>query len=267
MKKEKTWKAVIAILTCTTIVFAGLFGWQLMKSGSAAATGNFTNEMKIPYAVNLNDAGASTVERNGDHADSPYFYDVDFYNAKSTDSFTILPQFPTIQQTSWWSCGISASMMVMDYYDKLDDWNEETLADLRTDHSSLHDGTCLDQMIEIFDKVGGFELETTYDYADNLDAIDMKWFREHLEAGVPILIGWNDWGAHWQVAIGYDTMGTQYEGDDVLIVADSFDTTDHNQDGYGVLGMERFIYNFTFFDFFPENEPRDKCFIAVKPAA
>lgn len=247
-------------------MFATLFGWQLSKSGSTAAGGNFTDEMKIPYAINMNDYGASAVERDGDHPDSPYFYDVDFYNAKSTDSLAILSQFPTIQQTSWWSCGISASMMVMDYFGELGDWNEETLAALRTDHSSLHDGTCLDQMIEIFDKVGGFELETTYDYADNLDAIDMKWFREHLEAGVPILIGWNDWGGHWQVAIGYDTMGTEYEGDDVLIVADSFDTTDHNQDGYGVYGMERFIYNFTYYDFFPADHLRDKCFLAVKPA-
>lgn len=41
-------------------------------------------------------------------------------------------------------------------------------------------------------------------------------------------------------------MGTEYEGDDVIIVADPFDTTDHNQDGYGVYGAERFIYNFTF---------------------
>ena len=43
------------------------------------------------------------------------------------------------------------------------------------------------------------------------------------------------------MAIGYDTMGTEYEGDDVLIVADPFNTTDHNQDGYGVYDMERFI--------------------------
>ena len=71
---------------------------------------------------------------------------------------------------------------------------------------------------------------------------------------------------HWQVIIGYDDMGTQYEGDDVIIVADSFDTTDHNQDGYGVYGAERFIYNFTFYDFFNDDgHLKDKCFVAVKP--
>ena len=91
--------------------------------------------------------------------------------------------------------------------------------------------------------------ETTYDYKDNLDAITMSFVRERIAAGIPILVGWNDWGGHWQVIIGYDTMGTEYEGDDVIIVADPFDTTDHNQDGYGVYGAERFIYNFTFYDF------------------
>ena len=66
---------------------------------------------------------------------------------------------------------------------------------------------------------------------------------------------------------GYDTMNTEYEGDDVIIVADPFDTTDHNQDGYGVYGAERFIYNFTFYDFFGDatDHLRDKCFVAVTP--
>ena len=100
-----------------------------------------------------------------------------------------------------------------------------------------------------------------------LNAITMSFIRERIAAGIPILVGWNDWGGHWQVVIGYDTMGTEYEGDDVIIVADPFDTTDHNQDGYGVYGAERFIYNFTFFDFFGDAPAhvRDKCFVAVSP--
>ena len=236
---------------------------------SPASQGNFSGEMKMEYHHNFDDMGASAVERKGDHGDSPYFSNMDFYNAQSTDSLYILPHFQTIQQTSWWSCGVSASEMVLNYYGARGDWNEETLAQLRENHEDLHIGTCLDQIIDIFDAVGGFELETTYDYADNLDAIDLAFIREHIQAGIPIIVGWNDWGGHWQTIIGYDTMGTEYEGDDVIIVADSFDTTDHNQDGYGVYGAERFIYNFTFFDFFGDapNHLRDKCFVAVKPNA
>ena len=157
--------------------------------------------------------------------------------------------------------------MVLDYFGKRGEWNEESLAALRENHEEQHIGTCLDQIVDMFQAVGGFELETTYDYQENPDAITMSFIREHIEAGMPILVGWNDWGGHWQVIIGYDTMGTEYEGDDVIIVADPFDTTDHNQDGYGVYGAERFIYNFTFYDFFSEatDHARDKCFVAVKP--
>ena len=234
--------------------------------GNVSNGGNFTNEMKMPITYDYNDYGANAVDRKGDHKDSPYFSSVDFYNAKSTDSLSILPQFKTIQQTSWWSCGVSCVEMVLNYYGKLGNLNEKTLADLRDDHSDIHMGTCLDQIIEMFDKVGGFKLETTYDYKDNLDAINMAFIKQHIKDGIPIIVGWNDWGGHWQVIIGYDDMGTEYEGDDVIIVADSFDTTDHNQDGYGVYGAERFIYNFTFYDFFnDEGHLKDKCFVAAKP--
>lgn len=157
-------------------------------------------------------------------------------------------------------------MMVLEHYGKLGNCNEESLATLRTDHSNQHDGTCLNQMIDILNGVGGFNLVTTYDYKEHLDDVNMSFFRKQIEAGYPVLIGWNDWGGHWQVVMGYDTMGTEHEGDDVLIVADPFDTSDHNQDGYGVYSAERYICNFTFYDYFPADHTPDKCFIVVKPA-
>ena len=241
--------ALIFVLLAVTLIIGGVGGWVLAGCVGNPA-GNYTDEMKLDYRTNYADGGASTVERQGDHEDSPYFYHVDFYNAESGDGLYILPQFKTIQQTSWWSCGVSCTEMVLDYFGVRGDWNEESLAALREDHEEQHIGTCLDQVIDMLEAVGGFELETTYDHEDDLDAITMSFVRERIAAGIPILVGWNDWGGHWQVIIGYDTMGTEYEGDDVIIVADPFDTTDHNQDGYGVYGAERFIYNFTFFDFF-----------------
>lgn len=236
---------------------------------AVAEGGNFGDEMKMERAYDYKDEGASAFERVGDHKGSPYFYSADFYNMQSTDTLTLLPKFETYQQTSWWSCGVAAAMEVMNYYDKLGEWNEKTLADLRSDHSGTHIGTCTEQIIEMFEKAGGWTIESTLDYADNLDAIDLAFIQNHLKDGVPLIVGWNDWGGHWVVIIGYDEMDTpDFVGDDVLIIADSFDTTDHNQDGYGVLGAERFIYNFSFYDFFgDENHLRDKCFIAAKPAA
>ena len=42
--------------------------------------------------------------------------------------------------------------------------------------------------------------------------------------------------------IGCDDMGTPEISDDVLIMADPYDTTDHCQDGYVIVSLERFFY-------------------------
>ncbi|MEG2174973.1 MAG: C39 family peptidase [Oscillospiraceae bacterium] len=259
-RKIPLWVALCGGLLLSVVCCA-----LVLAISTTATNGNFTNEMKISNPYPLNDEGADVWDRVGDHADSPYFYQADFYNMSSTNSITILPHFKTIQQSSWWSCGPTSIMMVLNHYGVLGDWNEESLAALRADHSEQHIGTCLDQMIDILDGVGGFDLVTTYDYQDKTDDINMAFFQKQIQAGYPVLIGWNDWGGHWEVVIGYDTMGTECGNDDVLIFADPFDTSDHNQDGYGVVSADRFISNFTFFDFFPADHIRDKCLIVVKP--
>ncbi|MDR0917369.1 MAG: hypothetical protein LBN02_09330 [Oscillospiraceae bacterium] len=232
--------------------------------------GNFTDEMKIPYGQDISpDDGADGVpgyftEREGDHAGSPYFSNIDPYNMTSTDTLTILPKYKTIQQSSEWSCGVAAALTAIDYLGKLGDYDELTLAELRP-QGTRPSATTLDEAIAIFDGVGGFELVTSRNFEGEfwLDTI-----QDFLAEGMPILICWNDWHGHWQVIIGYDTMGTEIESDDVIIVADPYDTTDHNQDGYGVYGAERFIYNFTMYNMFgTDRADNDMLFIAAKPAA
>ncbi|MCL1897071.1 MAG: C39 family peptidase [Clostridiales bacterium] len=236
-------------------------------SGGDAQTGNFTDEMKIPYDVDLSEEdGADSVERDGDHKNSPYFNNIDFYNSKPTDTLIILEKFKTQQQTSEWSCGVSTALMVLNWYGKLGDYNEETLAAFRTPGGAEPGATNLRQMIEIFEGVGGFDCYSTFDCVDDIyEVFTLDFIQENLEAGNPVMIGWNDWGGHWQAIIGYDTMGTETEQDDVIIVADPYDTTDHNQDGYGVYPAERFIYNFTFYNFFPDEELNDMCFLVATP--
>lgn len=241
---------------------------------SPDSAGNFSDEMKIPYRTDLSQYdGSDSYEREGDHPGSPYFSNLDFYNLKSTDSLTILEGFKTQQQTSEWSCGVSAALMVLEWFGKLGDNDEASLAVFRQP-SEISDwfpgglipsATTLRQLIQIFDGIGGFTYESAFDYPDDAyEVFTLEYVQETLNAGYPILIGWNDWGGHWQVIIGYDTMGTDdYEGDDVIIVADPYDTTDHNQDGYGVYGAERFIYNFSFYTF-PEEEINDYAFLVVK---
>lgn len=39
--------------------------------------------------------------------------------------------------------------------------------------------------------------------------ITLEFIQETLANDTPIIVGWNDWGGHWQTIIGYDTMGTE----------------------------------------------------------
>lgn len=145
---------------------------------------NFSDEMKIPYAVDLSpEDGADSVERQGDHENSPYFAHPDVYNMESTDTLTVLHNFKTQQQTSEWSCGVTSALMVLEWYDKLGDWNEESLAALRhsLDGTELegYPGTTLDQAMDIFNGVGGFDMITTYDYPDGIWVDDIQgWLAE-----------------------------------------------------------------------------------------
>lgn len=240
-----------------------------LSSAFATEGGNYTDEMKFDDGCDLSpDDGADSVERLGDHQGSPYFSNLDFYNMESGESLTILPHFKTIQQSSEWSCGVTSALMTLEWYGLRGDYTEETLAQLRP--NGLTPGaTSLSQLIAIFDGVGGFDCYSAIDAGEDVyDIFTFDFIQETLAAGNPILIGWNDWGGHWQVIIGYDTMGTETTQDDVIIVADPYDTTDHNQDGYGIYSAERFLYNFTFYNFFSEEsgEPNDMCFLVAKPA-
>lgn len=231
--------------------------------------GNYTDEMKIPYTEDIAQDGADSVERDGDHQGSPYFNQLDFYHMESTDTLTMLPQFKTQQQTSEWSCGVTSSLMVLNYFDALGDFNELTLAEIRS-NGLKEEATSLKDIVKIFETVGGFDIESTYDYPGDqvYEYMTLDTIQTTLKDGKPIIVGWNDWGGHWQTIIGYDTMGTETTQDDVIIMADSYDSTDHNQDGYGIYPAERFYYNWTMYDFFTSNyniDERDMLFCIVTP--
>jgi len=76
---------------------------------------------------------------------------------------------------------------------------------------------------------------------DAKDSLWVKWILNYLNRKLAITILWGDWDGHYQDIIGYDTMGTPAIGDDVLILADSYDTSDHCQDGYYCVSAERFF--------------------------
>jgi hypothetical protein len=199
-------------------------------------------ENKIPYdGIDVLE-GAAGVEREADVANSPYYAKLDFYGMKSGGSLTLLEGYKTIQQATEWTCGPTAALTVLEWYGRRDGMNEFDLVALRGKDEP--GATNLQQMINIFDGLGGFEVYSTYDLEDP-SYIEEGMIPGFLAEGKPILLGWDDWGGHWQVIIGYDTMDTETTADDVLILMDPYDTTDHNQDGYYILSFERLYYNWS----------------------
>ena len=264
-----TAKRLTALFLCTTILFAALFAWKASGAPASPAPSSGTvkkadDSMKISPSLIL-DEDVKARERAGDHPGSVYYPVLDFYRMQSTETLTILPKFRTYQQTSNDTCGQACALMVLDYYDRLGNWNEGTLRALPADHSDIHSGTCLEQMVETFQKIGGFQVESSADLKGS--PIDETMIQMYLADGVPIIIGWADRGGHWQVIIGYDNMGTPDNlWDDVVILADPADDTDHNQDGYYLCSMERLMSCWTFFDLRDlADHEADYCFVSVRP--
>ena len=60
-------------------------------------------------------------------------------------------------------------------------------------------------------------------------------------------------------------MGDAEDGNDVLIVADPYDTTDHLQDGYGIVPAERFFYMWFDAHLFQKGEQEQQWLTAEPP--
>ncbi len=77
---------------------------------------------------------------------------------------------------------------------------------------------------------------------DAKDSYFVQWLTGHIKAGHPIITHTSLFNGHYVTIIGYDNMGTPQIGDDVLIIADPYDTWDHWQDGYIVEPLEKFFF-------------------------
>ena len=194
--------------------------------------------------------GAAEIQGKGDILDSKYFTMNDYYNMESSGSLHILPKFRTYQQTSDYTCGCACVLMAMDFVGKHDNSLTEAkcaeLADIGTDiHQSAagNDGAYPANLIKVL-QMYNYEVESnngtaTYPFEDYATFRD--WAINSIDNGWPIIVLSNDWAGHYTMIIGIDTMGTERTEDDVIIMADPYDTTDHRQDGYNVWGLERFF--------------------------
>ena len=220
---------------------------------------NVQHTIPYPSGYNTTAAGASAYQRKGDHLDSPYFAHPDYFNMTGTDYRTIISNFMTYQQTTEYTCGPAAVLMVLWHYGVKDKTELQLAKDLKTNYDwngnntinpgQANDpnefGTSAASIADYFTTLG-WHVESSktagdasgYSFKSKVDF--QKWIIDQINNKKPVLVGWSEWKGHWQVIIGYDTMGTTILGDDMLIMADPYDTADHWQDGYSVVPMERF---------------------------
>ncbi len=281
-----------------------IYTGQVLKT-SMKATTVLDGKMK-PVVIKAKtdidpDGGADLYDNGGDHPNSNYYVNPDFYNMKSNDHLTIINNFKTFQQTSEWSCGNATTLMVLEHFgiDKYSEWDIAVKSNAGVDldipgskpgtaNNFPEYGTSVDDIIRFFDATPGFKIvETSYkaDYSakdliangdtsvpasewgnlpgnfnsvalyaldndpatenwvdDAKDSYFVKWITSNLKANRPIMVEWCDWDGHWQAIIGYDTNGTPGFGDDVIIFADPYDTSDSWQDGYYYYPAERWFY-------------------------
>ena len=199
-----------------------------------------------------------------------YYTANDFFNLHSTDTLTILSQFQTVQQTTDYTCGAAAALMILRYYN-VGGWTEESIADAMRirppagKEKGIY-GTSTRQLVSFF-MSAGFLVESSLDRGEPYSFTDARAFRDwataSLKNGIPIMVEWLDWGGHWQVLIGIDTMGTEDISDTVLIFADPYDTSDHHRDGYYIFGLERFFSMWMDAQYFYEEESVQQWVIAT----
>jgi hypothetical protein len=166
-----------------------------------------------------------------------YYSSLDFNSLKSGGTLTLIEDFKTYQQTTGVTCGPSCILMALDYLGKLGNYGEMDLKALR---GTRQDTTYLRHLLNVVDSIGGFKRLSTFDVEK--EEINHELFLGFLKRNIPVIIGTNEWGGHWQIVIGYDTRGTETTADDILVLADPYDRTDHKEDGYIVYPFENLYY-------------------------
>ncbi len=247
----KTSKAILAAVCCCVILAGSNYLLQQYALPSAAETANST-----PLGGAAQFAGKNNISH------SPYFAQPDIYNMQSTEHLLLLPHFATTQQITHYTCGPAAANMVVKYFHGSSIDDEMTVAKIMSTNKS--NGTNTKGMVNYFKHLGWEVHSSINDTTPKNYPAFLKFVQTNLQNNTPIIVENVDWGGHWRVIIGYDTMGTEHTGDDVLIMADPFDTSDHLQDGYNIVSAERFFYMWFDHQLFPQAEQKRQ-WLTAKP--
>ena len=208
------------------------------------------------------DSGGAKYVGKIDIKDSPYYAHPDVYNLQPNANLLILPHFKTKQQIKNYTCGPCAAGMVVENLAGRDLHSEAEIAKIMG--TSTTKGTDTNGMVKYFKHIG-WQVESSEEKGSPKSYEEfLKFVVKYLKAGTPVIVENIDWGGHWRVIIGYDTMGTEYTGDDVLLLADPLDITDHLQDGYNVVPAQRF-YSMWFDDHLFAEGHKMKLWLAARP--
>lgn len=216
----------------------------------APVGGNANPLRQISEPAGAQAAAAAPAEIN--HKDSPYFIHPDFFNLRSNNHLTILTNYPTYQQAEENTCGPAAALTVLTYLGASPTTEAQLAKAMSTKPYPF--GTTPKAMVKYFTRTG-WKVESSLTDGPLPTYESFRGFvLEKLKAGLPILVENVEFGGHWRVIIGYDTMDTEALADDVLIMADPYDVSDHCQDGYAVTNAERFYYMWFDHDMLPEDQ-------------
>lgn len=183
--------------------------------------------------------GAYYFDNQLDQPENGYYTVNDYYNMKSEGSLHIIPHYETYQQTAIYSCGPSALLMALKHYG-VNDYNELDICRMTGTNGEVI--TSLENMKNFLLGLG-FRLEYhagTEIYFSNMKEME-RYIINTVDQNAPTLVSWVDWYGHWTSIIGIDTGNSNSPFDDVLILADSYDITDHYQDGYYLVPLARFF--------------------------
>lgn len=223
----------------------------------------------IPYPENYpthgDEFGADAFSNILDSPTGKYFTVNDYYNMKSGGTLHLLEGFETYQQTTEYTCGCAAALMVLHRFG-VDEYDELQLAELM--HTDTIHGTEVEKMRDFFTDLNWqVDYHASTDYRFETPDQFAAYVIESLDAGIPILVDWADWCGHWQVIIGIDTVNPASPHDDVLILADPYDITDHYQDGYYIFPLSRFMSMWFEGTCAAKEVPYNQPFVAAHPAA
>lgn len=189
---------------------------------------------------------------NGEYdiLNSEYYIVNDFYNMLSTTTRTIFTHFAPYQQRMADSSGLAVALMILNHLgeDVYNQYNELELLRLyeQLNNTTVYgNGTEPEGLVKLFKHIGYEAKANIFQPKGSTTAEQIayfnSWIEEQLKEGRYVMVRYQDTRSFsWNVIIGYDSMGIDYERNSVLIMADPYDIADHYQDGYKVSPSGRF---------------------------